>query len=222
MVARRNQKREALSVQRLINEVLIQNLGIPSHNVVNDATFQKYTGSLRPDILISNMPYANNPNDPDDEKRFVENLICYVEAKDITCKVNDADWKDAIVQGKTKAPKLGLNYFGVTNCNITYFYNLAGDRLSLNGTPMSEFQTMDVLRIIKKKTKADAGTTDIDMGVDALTAVSEAVFNSKLWQLKNIYRAIDFKNNTKKIDFTVGLISMESKSSKRTSPAATP
>ena len=209
MVARRNQKREALSVQRLINEVLIQNLGIPSHNVVNDATFQKYTGSLRPDILISNMPYANNPNDPDDEIRFVENLICYVEAKDITCKVNDADWKDAIAQGKTKAPKLGLNYFGVTNCNITYFYNLAGDRLSLNGAPMSEFQTMDVLRIIKKKTNADAGTTDIDMGVDALTAVSEAVFNSKLWQLKNIYRAIDFENNTKKIDFTVGLISME-------------
>lgn len=209
MASMKKQKREALSVQRLINEVLVQNLGIPSHNVVNDAAFQKYTGSLRPDILISNMPYANDPNDPNDESRFVENLICYVEAKDITCKVNDSDWKDAISQGKVKAPKLGLHYFGVTNCNITYFYNLNGDRLSLNGNPMSEFQTMDVLRIIKKQTEADAGISDIDMGVDALTAVSEAVFNSKLWQLKNIYRAIDFENNTKKIDFTVGLISME-------------
>ena len=196
MASMKKQKREALSVQRLINEVLVQNLGIPSHNVVNDAAFQKYTGSLRPDILISNMPYANDPNDPNDESRFVENLICYVEAKDITCKVNDSDWKDAISQGKVKAPKLGLHYFGVTNCNITYFYNLNGDRLSLNGNPMSEFQTMDVLRIIKKQTEADAGISDIDMGVDALTAVSEAVFNSKLWQLKNIYRAIDFENCT--------------------------
>lgn len=207
-MAAKKQKREALSVQRLINEVLIQDLGVPPHNVVNDAVFQKYTGSKRPDILISNASFANDPNDPEDESRFIENLICYAEAKDVTCKVGDADWKDAISQGQLKAPKLGLHFFAVTNCNITYFYSLAGDRLSLNGNPISEFQTMDVLRIIKRQT-AESNSTDISMGVDSLTSVSEAVFNSKLWQLKNIYRNIDFENNTRKIDFTIGMISME-------------
>lgn len=203
------QKKEALSVQRLINEVLVQTLGIPSHNIVNDAAFSRYTDSKRPDILISNVAYLNNPGDKENEEAFINNLICYAEAKDVTCKVDDADWKNAIRQGKEKAPKLGLGYFAVTNCAITYFYNLEGRRLSLNGSPITEFQTMDVMRIMKRVTGEDHAATDVDMSVDSLTAVSEAVFNAKLWQLKNIYRGIDFENNMKKIDFTIGLISME-------------
>ena len=203
------QRKEALSVQRLINEVLVQTLGVPLHNIVNDATFTKYTDFQRPDILISNVAYLNNPGDTRNENDFINNLICYAEAKDISCKVDDADWKDAIRQGKKKAPKLGLSYFAVTNCSITYFYNLDGQRLSLNGNPITEFQTMDVMRIMKRVTGENQAVVDIDMGVDSLTAVSEAVFNAKLWQLKNIYRGIDFENNMRKIDFTIGLISME-------------
>lgn len=203
------QRKEALSVQRLINEMLVQTLGIPSHNIVNDAAFSRYTDSQRPDILISNVAYLNNPGDTRNEEDFISNLICYAEAKDISCKVDDADWKDAIRQGREKAPKLGLSYFAVTNCSITYFYNLDGRRLSLNGSPITEFQTMDVMRIMKRVTGENHAATDIDMSVDSLTAVSEAVFNAKLWQLKNIYRGIDFENNMKKIDFTIGLISME-------------
>ena len=202
------QRKDALSVQRLINEVLVQTLGIPSHNIVNDAAFSRYTDSQRPDILISNVAYLNNPGDIRNEEDFINNLICYAEAKDISCKVDDADWKDAIRQGMEKAPKLGLSYFAVTNCSITYFYNLDGRRLSLNGSPITEFQTMDVMRIMKRVTGENHAATDIDMSVDSLTAVSEAVFNAKLWQLKNIYRGIDFENNMKKIDFTIGLISM--------------
>lgn len=93
------QRKEALSVQRLINEVLVQTLGIPSHNIVNDAAFSRYTDSQRPDILISNVAYLNNPGDIRNEEDFINNLICYAEAKDISCKVDDADWKDAIRQG---------------------------------------------------------------------------------------------------------------------------
>lgn len=201
----KQQKAEATFVQRFIHEVLEQELGIPLHNIVNDKSFRHHTGILRPDITISNETYENE----DDEERFVSNLICYLEAKDISCKVDDTDWQNAIDQCMEKTPELGLHYFGVTNCNQTYFYNLDGERLSLNGNPISEPQSMDVLRLIKRQTDADIHATDIAMGVDALTAVSEAVFNSKLWQLKNIYRGIDFENNTRKIDFTVGMVSME-------------
>ena len=151
------QRKEALSVQRLINEVLVQTLGIPSHNIVNDAAFSRYTDSRRPDILISNAAYLNNPGDMRNEEDFINNLICYAEAKDISCKVGDADWKDAIRQGQEKAPKLGLAYFAVTNCSITYFYNLDGQRLSLNGNPITEFQTMDVMRIMKRATDEEKG-----------------------------------------------------------------
>ena len=159
------QRKEALSVQRLINEVLVQTLGVPLHNIVNDATFTKYTDFQRPDILISNVAYLNNPGDTRNENDFINNLICYAEAKDISCKVDDADWKDAIRQGKRKAPKLGLSYFAVTNCSITYFYNLDGQRLSLNGNPITEFQTMDVMRIMKRVTGENQAVVDIDMGV---------------------------------------------------------
>ena len=54
-MAKKMQKKEALSVGRLINEVLVEQLGIPFHNIVNDSTFSSFTGSKRPDIMISNM-----------------------------------------------------------------------------------------------------------------------------------------------------------------------
>lgn len=50
-------KKEALTVSRIINEVLVSQLGIPFRNIVNDCTFTKYTGSKRPDLLISNIEY---------------------------------------------------------------------------------------------------------------------------------------------------------------------
>ena len=51
---------EALSVSRLINEVLVAQLSIPFRQIVNDTTFSKYTGSKRPDILISEFEYDDS------------------------------------------------------------------------------------------------------------------------------------------------------------------
>lgn len=56
-------KREALSVSRLINEVLVAQLSIPFRQIVNDATFSKYTGSKRPDLLISEFEYDGTNDD---------------------------------------------------------------------------------------------------------------------------------------------------------------
>ena len=204
-MAKSKKKQEALSVGRLINEVLISQLGMSIKQIVNDTTFSAYTKSDRPDILISNVEY-----DGTNSTKFISNLVCYAEAKDISCKVEDSDWQDAYAQGLKKAPLLKLPFFGVTNCKTTYFYNVAtGNKLTLNGNLISEFQTLDVFRIIRKYLSENPKSDNIKMGADALTSVSEAVFNKKLWELAEEYREIDFANNTQKIDFTIGLIALE-------------
>jgi type I restriction-modification system DNA methylase subunit len=203
-MASKKTKKEALSVTRLITEVLINQLGIPFDQIVNDTTFKKYTGSDRPDLLISNVGYDKG------QDAFVNNLLCYVEAKDPSCNFNDKDWKNAFDQGMKKAPKLKLPFFGVTNCHRTNFYNVTdGSMLTLNGNIISEFQTLDVFRIVKQKLLESPHISDIKTGVGTISRVSEAVFNKKLWELKEEYRSISFANNTQKIDFTIGLIALE-------------
>lgn len=202
---KKSNKKEALSVSRLITEVLVDQLNIPFRNIVNDTTFSKYTGSKRPDLLISEYEY-NEGN----ETQYIENLIAYAEAKDSNCNIGDADWIDAIEQGKVKSKKLGLNYFIVTNCKTAIFYNAKNiQEISLNDNPIREFQTMDILRLINKKINDDNDIVNISTNVDTLSTISEAVFNKKLWELANVYRQINFKDNVQKIDFTVGFIAME-------------
>lgn len=197
-------KQEALSVSRLINEVLVAQLSIPFRQIVNDTSFAKYTGSKRPDILISEFEYDGTNDD-----QFIQNLVAYAEAKD-NCAVDDKDWKDAIAQGRLKAPKLGLPYFIVTNCKNTYFYNAKNlKQLTLNGNPIREFQTIDIYRLIKNKLIANPNLAAISTNVDSISTISEAIFNKKLWELAGVYRGINFKDNVQKIDFTVGFVALE-------------
>ena len=179
-------KQEALSVGRLINEVLVAQLSIPFRQIVNDTTFSKYTGSKRPDILISEFEY-----DGSNDEQFIENLVAYAEAKD-DCNVDDKDWKDALKQGKVKAVKLKLPYFIVTNCKTTYFYNTkTSKQLKLNGNPIREFQTIDIYRLIKHKLTVDPDLDSINTNVDSISTISEAIFNKKLWELAGVYRGIN-------------------------------
>ena len=63
-MAKKQKKQEALSVSRLINEVLVAQLSIPFRQIVNDTTFSKYTGSNVPTSLFLNLntmaPMTNN------------------------------------------------------------------------------------------------------------------------------------------------------------------
>ena len=203
-MAKAKKKQEALSVSRLINEVLVAQLSIPFRQIVNDTTFSAYTGSKRPDILISEFEY-----DGTNDKQYIDNLVAYAEAKD-DCSVDDSDWKDAVKQGKIKAPKLGLPYFIVTNCKTTYFYNARTlKQLTLNGNPIREFQTIDIYRLIKNKLTNNPDLDAINTNVDSISTISEAIFNKKLWELAGVYRGINFKDNVQKIDFTVGFVALE-------------
>jgi type I restriction enzyme M protein len=199
-------KQEALTVSRFINEVLVSQLSIPLRQIVNDTTFQKYTGSKRPDLLISEFEYDQETKNDD---QYIQNLVAFAEAKD-DCVVGDADWLDAIKQGKEKAPKVQLPYYVVTNCKTTKFFNVkTGEEIKLNGNPIREFQTIDILRLIKNRLTKNPAMIDIITNVDSLSVISEAVFNKKLWELAKVYRNIDFENNAEKIDFTIGFISLE-------------
>lgn len=199
-----NKKREALTVTRLINEVLVSQLSIPLRQIVNDTSFKNYTLLKRPDILISEFEF-NGKN----EDQFIKNLVAYAEVKD-GCAVDDASWNDAVKQGKTKSKKLGLPYFIVTNCKTSVFYNAkTGKEITLNKNPIREFQTIDILRLIKNRLKKDSSLNNIRTNVDSISTISEAIFNKKLWELANIYRGINFKNNQEKIDFTIGFVSLE-------------
>ena len=199
-------KQEALAVNRLINEVLVGQLSIPLRQIVNDTTFQKYTGSQRPDILISEFEYNSEKKN---DNQFISNLVAYAEAKD-DCPVNSLDWLDAIKQGLVKAPKLNLPYFIVTNGKVSIFYNVKTEsEIKLNGNPIREFQTIDIFRLIKYRLTKDPNLHNIITNVDSLSVISEAVFNNKLWELAKIYRNIGFDNTPDKIDFTIGFISLE-------------
>jgi type I restriction-modification system DNA methylase subunit len=204
---RRRVKREALTVTRLIHDVLVGQLNIPLHQIVNDTTFSEYTGSKRPDLLISEFAFDIEKNN---EKQFIENLVAYAEAKD-DCVVGDGYWKEAISQGEKKSKKLKLPYFIITNCRTTIFYNAkTGKEIKLNGHPIREFQTIDILRLIKNKLQKSPLTENIQTNVDSLSTISEAIFNKKLWELETIYRGINFGNNyQEKIDFTIGFISLK-------------
>ncbi len=205
-MAKKKIKQEALTVSRFINEILVEQLKIPFKQIVNDKSFYKYTYLKRPDLLISGVEYDMDLNNEDE---YISNLIAYAEVKD-NCIVGDKDWLDAYRQGIEKAKKLNISYFIITNCKISYFYNAnTGNELSLNGNPIREFQTIDVLRIINKRLQKDLSTSDITTNIDIQSTISEAVFNKKLWELANIYRGIDFKNITEKIDFTIGFIALK-------------
>lgn len=199
-------KREALAVTRLINEVLVSQLSIPLRQIVNDTTFQKYTDSKRPDLLISEFEYDVEKKNDD---QFINNLVAYAEAKD-DCPVDGLDWLKAKADGLIKAPKLKLPYFIVTNGKTSIFYNVQNQaEIKLNGNPIREFQTIDIFRLIKNRLTKDPDLNNIITNIDSLSVISEAVFNNKLWELAKIYRNINFENNAEKIDFTIGFISLE-------------
>lgn len=207
-MAKKNSKKEALTVARFINEILVSQLKIPFNNIVNDTTFTEYTGSERPDLLISEVAYDLEKRN---DNEFIKNLIAYAEAKD-DCKVDDKDWKDAYKQGlkKSKKEKLDVPFFIVTNCKESRFYNSStGKELKLNNNPIREFQNLDILRLINKRLKKDSSLENIKTTQDTQSAISEAIFNKKLWELANIYRALDFKNISEKIDFTIGFIALK-------------
>jgi hypothetical protein len=177
---------------------------------VNDTTFADYTESRRPDLLISEFEF-----DGSNEQQFIENLVAYAEVKD-NCTVDDRDWQDAVAQGQDKSQRLNLPYFIVSNCQTSVFYNADTlKEITLNRNPIREFQTIDILRLIRHRLAREPELSNIQTNVDSISTISEAIFNKKLWELATIYRGISFNNYQHKIDFTIGFVALEFYEEKR-------
>ena len=93
---------------------------------------------------------------------------------------------------------------------MSAFYNAVSlDEITLNRNAIREFQTIDILRLIKNRLTREPSLFNIQTNVDSISTISEAVFNKKLWELAGVYRGINFKDNQQKIDFTIGFVSLE-------------
>ena len=109
-----------------------------------------------------------------------------------------------------KITKTQNTFFIVTNTKTSIFYNTkTGKEIKINNNPIREFQTIDIFRLIKGKLNKKPTLQNIVTNVGSLSAISEAIFNKKLWELAKIYREIKFENNVEKIDFTIGFIALE-------------
>lgn len=71
-------KHEALSTRKLIQEVLCEQLQIPSEQIVNDTTFSASLKMSRPDILIYDVVLKNLKDEV--EKRIFL-IICFYMPK---------------------------------------------------------------------------------------------------------------------------------------------
>nr|MBC8487407.1 N-6 DNA methylase [Bacteroidota bacterium] len=90
------------------------------------------------------------------------------------------------------------------------FYNSkTGNEITLNKNPIREFQTIDILRLIKNRLRKESDLENIQTNVDSISTISESIFNKKLWELKTIYRENYFDDTQQMIDFTIGFVSLE-------------
>lgn len=134
-------------------------------------------------------------------------MVAYSEIKDPNCKIGDKDWKDAMEQGLTKSVKLKMPYYIVTNLKTSHYYNSkTGKELKLNGNPIRDFLSLELLKYIKTYLNNNTDSNNIVVNSDTRNSISEDIFNKKLWELANIYRSISFSNSAQKIDFSIGFI----------------
>ncbi|MBU4502551.1 MAG: SAM-dependent methyltransferase [Nanoarchaeota archaeon] len=165
-------------------QYLIPNLekaDVPKENCKFDTTTDK-SGRLRGDGWIS----RKKQKDTD----FWENIIGLVEAKHRKCVLGDMDWRDAMMQGKKKAEKQGLNYYIVTNCiDMFRFYNrFTDDNIYLDGRLLTRPQSLEVLEKIQTQVNKDNSSVTHKTTI-VMTTVPESKFKKSLKKIEHVYRS---------------------------------
>lgn len=152
----------------------------------------------RGDIWISLTEYT--------KKNFEKDIICLIEAKHKKCVIGDAEWLDAMKQGKSKATKQGLPYYAVTNCkDLVRFYNASNDNeITIDGDVITKLQPVKIL--LKALAQINEDNSDILNKTKIDRVTTEKDFQKSLYKLKEIYRACAIKNSEDKINTTVSFI----------------
>ncbi len=215
-------KSETNKTKNFILETLIGELGFVNKNIVTDITLDhfgiadpKYKNK-KPDILISRKTQDNL-------FEFKDNLLFYCEAKDTSTNINDKDWVDAIKQGIIKATALDLPFFGVTNFKTTLVYNTYvatsletqtqsnwdTARLSVNGNVINYFPDQQELEEMHKAFLKNSSPFDTNLKINQSQQLfAESALKKILGELNEVYRDMVF-DDSNKIDFTIGLITLK-------------
>ncbi|HVI69104.1 MAG TPA: N-6 DNA methylase [Magnetospirillaceae bacterium] len=141
------------------------------------------------------------------KKTFERDIVCLIEAKHKKCVIGDAEWQDAMRQGKSKAAKQNLPYYVVTNCkDLVRFYNAANDEeVALDGMAITKLQPIKIL--IKALAQISENNSDIKDKIEVSSSSrTESDFRKSLYRLKEIYRACAIKDSEDKINTTVSFI----------------
>lgn len=176
----------------------LKKIKIPLEKCKIDVTTEK-TNKKRGDIWISLKEQTS--------KGFEKNIIALIEAKHRKCTIGDMDWRDAMRQGKEKAPKQALNYYIVTNCKSEVrFYNVHNDEeIILDGKVLTKIVCLEVLQKIQSQVSPDNSYV-IHKASKITRPISEDKFRSTLKKLADIYRSAGLKKGDERIDPTVSFV----------------
>lgn len=175
----------------------LEEVGIDKKFCKQDVTTEKSL-SQRGDVWISLSEHSHND--------FEKDIVCLIEAKHKKCCIGDTEWEDAMIQGKAKASKQGLNYYIVTNCvDSTRFYNAHNNKeLSLDENIITKFQPTKTL--IKIQTQTNEHNSNVINNVKNEKTTTEKDFQRSLDRLREIFRAAAVKDSNEKINTTVSFI----------------
>jgi len=177
----------------------LEKVGIKKENIKFDVSTHQ-TDRLRGDVWISTSNQENNSS-------FEKNIIALIEAKHRNCSIGDSDWMDALSQGKIKAQKQGLKFYGVTNCdNSTRFYNIFNDNeIYLDEKIITDVIPFEIISKINAQiSKSNSHVLDKLKKKDK--PIHELDFRNSLNNLSNIYRSAGLKKGNDRIDPTISFV----------------
>lgn len=177
---------------------ILESFDIPRENCKVDVTTDK-SGNKRGDVWVSLKKQA--------DKDFEQNIICLIEAKHRNTIIGDMDWRDAMHQGKEKAPMQGLTYYVVSNCKSQFrFYNIHNDEeIVLDGKILTGLVSLEILQKINSQISPD--NSYVIHKADIKTRpLSEDKFRTTLDKLADIYRSAGLKKGDDRIDPTVSFV----------------
>jgi type I restriction enzyme M protein len=154
--------------------------GIPLANLRRNISTSS-SGRMRGDLWIATVP--------DSDPAFEQRIVALLECKDHFTDIGDADWQDAMEQGRTKSVAQGLSAYFVTNTGtLTRCYNAADmSEVSLDGNLITRVPGLPILRAIQ--TQVGPGVSDVTYESFTVGAPDPKRFRASLWNLRQIFRS---------------------------------
>jgi type I restriction-modification system DNA methylase subunit len=171
---------------------------IPIINIKTD-TATRRTRNLRGDVWVSREPFIS--------PYWEQEIVSLIEAKTPYTTKRSKDWADAVRQGNTKAVLQGLPFFVVTNTSSLWQYYRVGDNapITLDGNEITTPLGLRELEILYTQI-SPLSSNAVQAIAQPTRSYSKKLFQSALWQVKNVYRNCAIDNTDSKIYTTITFV----------------